>query len=108
MNEHLDEHGARREHVDNLPRFKSPRTDFDAALHALLEATPRTGLDGLRDGRRAAMLSALDYRATWIQIRHWRRGTNRPPLWAINMLKMKLARRHNTSGLGLERLARSA
>lgn len=108
MDEGSKQHGAEVEHLGVLPLHTRPRTPFDAALHALLELTPRTGLDGIRDGRRSAMLAALDNRATWKQIRHWRRGTNRPPLWAIEMLKRKLARRQEGSERGLAELERVA
>ncbi len=67
-----------------------PRTKFDAALLALIGAKARTGATGLRDGRRAKMLAALDYEATWTQIRVWRRGYRRAPQWAIDKVNAKI------------------
>ena len=84
---------ARQEHPAIFPRPVCPRTLFDAALLQLLELQARDGRDGLRDGRRAALLKALDNRATWNQIRHWRRGTGRVPQWAVDLLANKIAAR---------------
>lgn len=88
-----EESGARLEHVAPLPLLPCPRSKFDALLLAWLDLEPRHGRDGLRDGRRAAMLRALDNRATWIQIRHWRRGNAPAPKWAIDLLNTKIDRR---------------
>ena len=84
---------ARREHVESLERAPSPRSNFDKALLRLLELEARDGRDGLRDGRRSAMLEALEHRATWSQIREWRRDRARAPQWALDMLARKLALR---------------
>ena len=39
------------------------------------------------------MIRALDYRATWPQIRHWRRGTISAPQWARDLIASKIAAR---------------
>lgn len=93
MDERLDEHDARADHVSNLVPAVCPRSKFDRALLTLLQLQPRDGRDGIADGRRRAMIAALDYRATWIQIRHWRRGTGRVPQWAKNLVAAKIANR---------------
>ena len=95
MVERLKADGARAEHVAALDRLACPRSNFDAALCELLGIKPRTGLDGATDGRRAAMLSALDGRATWDQIRHWRRDNARAPQWALDLLDRRLSEKEN-------------
>ena len=76
-----------------LDRVPLPRSNFDKAILRLLELEARNGRDGIRDGRRSAMLQALEGRATWGQIRSWRRGEARAPQWACDMLARKLAQR---------------
>jgi hypothetical protein len=85
--------GASGKHVESFPRVPSPRSNFDKALLRLLELQARDGHDGLRDGRRSAMLQALERRATWSQIREWRRDRARAPQWALDMLEAKLRER---------------
>lgn len=67
-----------------------PRSEFDAALLEVLRLYPIDGRDGLTDGRRAKMVAALDNRAHYGAIRHWRRGTRRAPQWARKLLAAKL------------------
>ena len=93
MVERFAESSARREYVESLARFAAPRSKFDEKLCALLDLMPRTGIDGMRDGRRAAMRTALNYRATWPQIREWRRGRRRAPEWAIALLDRQIETR---------------
>ena len=81
------------EHLNTFATRLAPRSNFDRALLALLALAPRHGRDGLRDGRRAAMLAALDNRATWQQVRAWRRARRGVPQWAIDLLDSKLAKR---------------
>lgn len=74
-------------------KFQRPagiRSEFDAALLMVLALEPRDGRDGLRDGRRAKMVTALDGRATYPAIRHWRHGTRQAPKWALDLLRSKL------------------
>ena len=85
--------GARLEHIASPAGRVPPRTPFDRALLELLTLEARDGRDGLRDGRRAAMIRALDWRATWSQIREWRRGRVRAPEWARDMIREKIAAR---------------
>lgn len=89
MDEQLDEHGARLKHVESFPGYRVPRTNFDRALHALANIPFHLS----RDGRRAAMLAALDYGASWGQIKHWRAGRRHVPQWVKDMLARKLAAR---------------
>jgi hypothetical protein len=49
------------------------------------------GRDGRRDGRRAAMLQAVDNRASWPALRSWLRGERRVPQWALDLLLSKLS-----------------
>ena len=84
---------AHAEHVDNFKRYPVPRSSFDRALLALLALRPHNGLDGSTDGRRAAMRHALDNRASWPSIRHWRRGTRQAPQWAVDLINRKIADR---------------
>ena len=86
-------HGARLEHDESFPRRPSPRSNFDKALLRLLELRARDGRDGLKDGRRKALLEALEGKATWSQIREWRRARAQAPQWARVMLARKLADR---------------
>ena len=102
MVEQLNSAGAARDHVAALDRQASPRSSFDRALLAYLALQPRSGASGLRDGRRAAMVAALDARATWLQIREWRRGNARAPLWALDLLDKKMAERQNELAHGRE------
>lgn len=81
---------ARAEYPDMFPAPLSPRSQFDRALLTYLGLRPRSGVDGIRDGRRRAMLNALDGRATWPQIREWRRGRAQAPKWAIDLINHKI------------------
>lgn len=90
MVEHLNGSGARSEHVESFPRHAVPRSAFDLALLKLLRLKALDGRDGLTDGRRRAMVQALDGRVSYDQIRHWRRGRRRAPQWAIEMLTRQL------------------
>lgn len=78
----------------SLPRnFQRPigtRSEFDAALLAVLSLKPIDGRDGLQDGRRARMVAALDNRASYSAIRHWRHNTRPAPQWARELLAAKL------------------
>ena len=90
MVEHVEQSSARREHVESFARYTAPRSLFDEKLCALLDLLPRTGLDGMRDGRRSAMRMALNNRASWPQIRDWRRGHRRAPAWALALLDRQI------------------
>lgn len=90
------------EHVESLAGYRVPLNSFDFALHALTQTPYKLSWDG----RRRAMLEALDNQATWGQIKHWRAGRRQVPQWAIDLLKRKLARRHEADERGLEQLAR--
>ena len=85
--------GARLEHVASFRPWCPPRSDFDKALLRLLELQARDGRDGLKDGRRKAMLEALEGKATWSQIREWRRGRINAPQWARAVIATKLRER---------------
>lgn len=74
----------------NFQRPIGTRSEFDAALLDVLSLYPRDGRDGLRDGRRARMVAALDGRATYTAIKHWRHGTRQAPQWARALLAAKL------------------
>lgn len=91
--EHLDDARAELEHAGTFARAPLPRSTFDKALLRLLELEARDGRDGMRDGRRAAMIRALEGRATWGQVRQWRRGVARAPQWARRLVAEKLAAR---------------
>ena len=89
---------ARHSHVESFADTPLPRSAFDRALLAFLDIQPRSGRDGLRDGRRAAMLAALDGRANWTTLRAWRRGETRAPQWAVDLINSKIdARRRQLS-----------
>ena len=90
MVEHLEQHGAQLEHLESFPRRPVPRSDFDRAILRFVNAKARDGRDGLRDGRRAAMVAALEGRANYGAIRMWRRGQRPAPQWAKEMLAKKL------------------
>ena len=107
MAEGMNSSSARREHVESLAAPICPRSNFDAALCALLGIKPRSGLDGRTDGRRAAMIRALDYRATWNQIRHWRRDNAKAPQWALDLLDMRLAEKERSAAAGRQLLRAS-
>ena len=70
-----------------------PRTEFDRALCAMADV-PRYLA---RDGRRAKMLAALDWRASWEQIKHWRAGRRPAPQWAMDVLAQKARARRAVS-----------
>lgn len=108
QSEGFDLKEAPAEYLARLAERASPRSNFDKALLAYLALAPRTGRTGLCDGRRARMVEALNGQATWIQIRHWRRGTNRVPQWARDMLARKLAEQRTRADRGIESLQRSA
>ena len=105
MVEHFAAVKARRAqcgHVGPLKDRGSTRTKFDAAILALIDKRPRTGATGLRDGRRKAMLAALDGEATYHQIKDWRRGKSKPPQWAVDKINTKLADRCRQLDAALE------
>ena len=83
--------GAPAEHIERFPLYRAPRSDFDSALHALCNISMRVA----RDGRRKAILAALDFEATWGQVRGWRKGRRNAPQWAIDKLRAKIAARQN-------------
>ena len=96
---------ATHEHIAALDARTCPRSDFDRALLFYLDLLPRSGRDGMRDGRRAAMIRAFDNRATWIMIRHWRRGTGRAPQWAKDLLLWKTNQRIHALTTGRDLLS---
>lgn len=73
------------EHKAAFPSTRVPRTLFDEALTLVAGVS----FTVLRDGRREKMRAALDYRATWGQIKHWRAGRHGVPQWAIDTLREK-------------------
>jgi hypothetical protein len=89
----LQQHRTRGEHIRALDRATATRSKFDKALLAYLGLRPRSGADGLQDGRRARMILALDNRATWNQIKDWRRGWRRAPQWSLDLLARKIDER---------------
>lgn len=93
MSEELNGTSAQLEHVESFAAPTSPRTPFDKALLTYLGLLARHGRDGTRDGRRSAMLQALEGKATWSQVREWRRGRARAPQWAIVLLNKKIESR---------------
>lgn len=97
---------APRVHLAKFERAIAPRSTFDHILHAYLALYPRPGTTGLRDGRRAQMLSALDRLASWSQIREWRRGRRRVPQWAFDTLARKMSERHAELSRALETIER--
>ena len=108
MDTSKQEHGIERapsEHIAPLDALTCPRSDFDRALLFYLDLLPRSGRDGMRDGRRAAMIRAFDNRATWIMIRHWRRGTGRAPQWAKDLLLWKTNQRIHALTTGRDLLS---
>ena len=92
------------EYLAPLNAPQGPRTEFAQAMLDYLDLPYRDGRDGKRDGRRAAMIQALDGRATWIMIRHWLRGTNRAPQWAKELLAIKSERRAKALAKNVEKL----
>ena len=73
---------------------------FYLALCDLIELPPRHH-PGRNDGRRARMVAALNYRVPYATIRNWTRENGcRPPAWAIELVREKLAKReaHDLSG----------
>ena len=100
----IGDRGAPVEHVESFADRVATRSNFDAALLAYLALHPRSGRDGLRDGRRAAMRRALDNRATWHQIKDWRRGWRPAPQWAKDLLAQKLAEQNERSARALSTL----
>ncbi len=95
---------APAEHLGVFPAYRVPRTNFDVALHDLTAVPYRLS----RDGRRAAMLTALDNLATWGQIKHWRAGRRAVPKWARDLLARKIAARRAELDRGYSTLQRSA
>jgi len=47
------------------------------------------------------MVAALDNRATWIQIREWRRGNVPAPKWATELLASKMLERRAVLDRGI-------
>ena len=72
-----------------FPDKASPRSNFDQAICLMIGLPPRSGITGMRDGRRAKILALFDGEATWSQIREWRRGRSKPPIWACERLAAK-------------------
>lgn len=107
MVEHLEQIGAPLEHSESFAAPVCPRSKFEAAILIYLQLRPIDGRNGKTDGRRRAMLDALDGRATWDQIRHWRRGNARVPQWAKDLLADKIAKRRQLDASG-ESEARAA
>ena len=98
---------ADAEHMARLAEIAAPRSAFDQALLIYLDLLPRSGATGKRDGRRKAILAALNHEATWDQVRSWRRGRRAVPQWARELLASKLAARRAVIDRGLT-AARSA
>ena len=96
MVEHLRERSARLEHVASLNRGIAYRSMFEELLLTFLDLAPRRDRTGTRDGRRAEMIRALDYRASYFQITDWRKDRRAAPQWARELLETKLAKRHAT------------
>lgn len=93
MVEAPDDSNAAVEHIGPLDRPTVPRSNFDRAMLAYLQLTALDGRNGLSDGRRRRMVTALNNRASWETIRHWRRGTRPAPQWAVELLDSKIAAR---------------
>jgi hypothetical protein len=93
MAEGMNSSSARREHLVDLDRPEAYRSTFEKLLLTFLDLAPRRDTIGTRDGRRAAMIRALDCRATYYQIRDWRQGYRAAPQWAWDLLDAKLAQR---------------
>lgn len=83
-------HNGPENYSAGLPSPVRPRTIFDALICKIVGCQPCNGRSGLTDGRRAKMITALEDRATWSQIRHWRRGEISAPAWAVELLTNKL------------------
>jgi len=88
---------ARAEYHASFAGYRVPRTEFDLALHALTATPYRLA----RDGRRRIMLEALDGRATWEQIKHWRAGRRSAPKWALELLARKMSERRAVLDRGI-------
>jgi len=99
-----DDKRARAEHVARLAELAAPRSDFDKALLIYLDLLPRSGATGIRDGRRKAILAALNHEASWGQVREWRRARRAVPQWARELLASKLAKRAESLTRGLSAL----
>ena len=67
-----------------------PRTPFQRAMLRLTGYEPTDGRAGKRDGRRAAMLRAIDNRASWPALRSWLRGDIPAPQWVVDLVATKL------------------
>ena len=87
--EHLEGGDAQPEHFGTFPALAFPRSNFDRAILKLLRLKARNGRDGLKDGRRAAMIAVFHGRATYDAIRAWRRGAP-VPAWAREILMHEL------------------
>ena len=95
---------ADAEHMARLAELAAPRSAFDQALLIYLDLLPRSGATGKRDGRRKAILAALNHEATWDQVRSWRRDRRAVPQWARELLASKLAKRAESLTRGLSAL----
>ena len=105
-NQELSVERAPREHVDQFGAPLLPRSQFDRALLDYLALAPRSGITGKRDGRRAAMLMALDCRTSWGMLRRWRRGIEPAPQWARELLAQKISARQSVLSRGFEAVRR--
>ena len=103
MREGMNSQRAPAEHIRALNRSEAYRSTFEELLLTFLDIAPRRDRSGSRDGRRAAMIRALDTRATYYQIRDWRQGYRPAPQWARDLLQTKIAHRHGA----LDRLLKS-
>lgn len=85
-------------YVGKFDRQVSPRSAFHLAVLEYLELPARSGENGLRDGRRAAIVRLFDNKTSWGVIRGWIRGRRPVPKWAKDTLARKIAlRRERTS-----------
>ena len=94
MGEELNSASAPLEHVESFTSRVAYRCRFEDLLLTFLDIAPRRDRTGQRDGRRRAMLAALDNRASYFQIRDWRQGHRPAPQWAYELVENKIAKRH--------------
>lgn len=83
------ESGALPEHVEKFAPQLSHLTLFDRLICELIGCK----LGARHDGRRKAMVAALDNQVPYSRIRDWRRGKCGTPKWALDLIEVKLAAR---------------
>lgn len=85
---------AAGEYPDTFATCASPHNEFDRVMLLLTGYKPRVFRERKPpDGRYAAMRQLLDNRATFNQVRDWRRGKAKAPAWAIALIREKLTAR---------------